>query len=849
MTTTNNFALDEFCNPPSIFWPGYFWILNDRIDENKLLQQLHDMYDHGARSLCLLPEPKEFRPAKFGTELDLPYLSESYFKMIRTVVDECDKLGMNYWLYDEGGWPSGGACGQVYEHDPANYARKGVVFSEQNITKDTAYIVPEDVLCASVGKTVYKPGETIKNTDNDTAIRIFYVKKYSGYPKTGAIYPNLLMRRVTEKFIELTHQRHKEYVGNSFGKSIRFVFTDEPAVPPTNPTDLTWVDDMPEIFQQKKGYDLIHIIPTLLTEPSDDDSKAITQARIDFYDVWSQLFVERYFIPIRDWCRENGLLSGGHIGGEDEPIGNAKYGYGHILRVLRALDLPSIDTIWRQTFPSLRSHPFPKYASSVARQMSQPYVMTESFAVYGNGLTPGEMRWITHQQYVRGVSLMVVACYPYSTREHFMPGERPHFGRVNPLWKYMDIYHAHTARLGYLLTRGNPTCTTALYYDIRSIWAGGSTQKRAIELHEDIAETLLSSQCDFDFIDDDTLAESTSSDGNLSIGTMNYDTVIIPATKWMAPEAIDGLRRFVKSGGNLIAVGGNIDGFDEPVRNVELNELPAMVKPLVRFETPCKDIRVCKRVWDNMSFYLLTSESSEPIKIKALFDEQDPAALCDLEAGKLLALENNELEFEPWGSVAVLFGVEADSKPLQFSAGNEKIELNAGWKLKPIRQYSVGEHDFEIIERTGGSPVDLNLGDWRKVLGEHFSGDAEYAIEFDCPDKFASAPAKLELGDVKYACEVILNGETVGRCVWLPYELNISGKLKPGKNELRIVVTNTLANALLDPKVEKDWYSKTGPGWPSNGVMYDKFSRNFEKDSLPSGLFGPVRIVVSANHK
>ena len=842
-----DFVTDEFRNPPSIFWPGYFWLLNDRIDENKLISQLRDMYDKGARSLCLLPEPPEFRPTTFNTQFDRPYLSESYFQLIRKIVDECERLGMNYWLYDEGGWPSGSACGQVYAKNPSKYVQKGIEVSEIKLDAGQTYTVPADALSAYADGKIYKPNEIIHNNNNndEIAIRIFYIKEYTSYSQQGAAVPNLLCKQATETFIELTHKQYKKYLGNHFGKTIRFTFTDEPAVVPTNLQHLTWVDDLPDEFIKRKGYDILKFIPYLLNEPADNESGDITQARIDFYDVISQLFVERYFIPIRNWCRENNLLSGGHLGGEDEPIGNAKYGYGHALRALRALDLPGVDAIWRQIFPDVRNPIYPKYASSVARQMDKPYVFTESFAVYGNGLTPWQMKWITDQQYLRGVSLMVIACYPYSTRDHFMPGERPHFGRVNPLWKYMDIYHTYTARLGYLLTRGKPIVTTAVYYDIRSIWAGASAQTRAIELHEAISETLISNQCDFDFIDDDTLADSQSTDGKLKIGAMEYDTVIVPATQWLSSEAIAGLKRFAKSGGNLIVVDGQVNGLDESVQKVASDDLAKLVRPLVRFNKPCKDIRVCKRQWDNVSLYFLTNESAEYITVKVDFDEQSAAVLCDLEEGKLYPLDKTDLEFQPWSSAVILFGIEPTETTNRYVAGdNTIIELNTGWTLTPVRRYQVGERDFEIIE-TQANPMAVELGDWRKYLGEYFSGDAKYTLKFDCPEELVAENIFLRLGQVKYACKVILNGQSVTRRIWQPFDIELTGRLKAGENLLEIIVTNTLANALLDPKVEKNWYSKTSPGWPSNGLVYDKLSRNFEKDSLPSGLYGPVRIVLA----
>jgi hypothetical protein len=63
--------------------------------------------------------------------------------------------------------------------------------------------------------------------------------------------------------------------------------------------------------------------------------------------------------------------------------------------------------------------------------------------------------------------------------------------------------------------------------------------------------------------------------------------------------------------------------------------------------------------------------------------------------------------------------------------------------------------------------------------------------------------------------------------------------LRAGKNSLKITVTNTLANALSDPRVVESWENKKKlPGWTG----YDKITRKLESDNQESGLFGPARI-------
>ena len=62
------------------------------------------------------------------------------------------------------------------------------------------------------------------------------------------------------------------------------------------------------------------------------------------------------------------------------------------------------------------------------------------------------------------------------------------------------------------------------------------------------------------------------------------------------------------------------------------------------------------------------------------------------------------------------------------------------------------------------------------------------------------------------------------------------GILRAGKNELKMIVTNTLANQFVT--------TKHLDRWPANVIgPYHGIGKFFEQDSLASGLFGPVKIL------
>ena len=46
------------------------------------------------------------------------YLSPKFFERVKYAVGQAARLGMNYWFYDEPGFPSGQAGGQVVSYNP-----------------------------------------------------------------------------------------------------------------------------------------------------------------------------------------------------------------------------------------------------------------------------------------------------------------------------------------------------------------------------------------------------------------------------------------------------------------------------------------------------------------------------------------------------------------------------------------------------------------------------------------------------------------------------------------------------------------------------------------------------------
>ena len=738
--------------------PYYFWYLNTKMDPAVLKAQLREMRKQNVTHVCPHPWPPEFRPEKMPSDMEPEYLSDAYFERFKVIFDECRKLGIVCCLYDEGGWPSGGAGGRVRASDPERFAPR--------------YMTPE--------------GE---RTDPQR-------------PNWRAPLPNLLVPGVAEKFLELTHERYFKFFPELFGSMIPFTFMDEPRLPGCyKDLQIAWAPDLGEVFEKRKGYSLKKWIPDLIR------NTAPPQVAIDYFDLLSLLFSERFLLPVRSWCRRHGILAGGHFGGEDEPHLSSQHGHGHIMRSLRCMDLPGVDAIWRQIFPGKKNPAFPHLASSVARQAGRRYAMAELFAVYGNGLTPEQRCFIADYMQVRGVNLLVFSKYALTCKKHFIFGCRPHLGPVDPLWKYSAAFHDYCRRISETMTRGKPVVDTAVYFDQRSLWAGEPYRSRASERREEAAERLQRKQCDFDYVDDDALARARIVGGKLVVGKMAYSSLIVPTSDFMPPAALETVKKFRSR---------------PPV-------------PLLKCRPEAPQLRVSCRKCGKQTIWLCVNEGTEPLDVTLTLDRA-PALFRDPWGSGDYALEGKSFDwhFEPCGSAIFISGRRGKKKMPVFR-WEEPAEL--AWRLQVRRRHFVGESDIEV-RSCRENPMPAELGPWEKFLTPGFSGDACYVTQFETKER----SLWLDLGQVRYCASVTLNGRELGQRFRSPFYFDLGPALKRGKNRLKITVSNTLANALSAPGVEERVTRCFPPRSP-----YEDSQRSFEQDSLSGGLFGPVRFGKKAN--
>ncbi len=129
---------------------------------------------------------------------------------------------------------------------------------------------------------------------------------------------------------------------------------------------------------------------------------------------------------------------------------------------------------------------------------------------------------------------------------------------------------------------------------------------------------------------------------------------------------------------------------------------------------------------------------------------------------------------------------------------------------------------------------------------KHFSGTGRYTITFSLPDAYAAPDLqlRLSLGAVGNIADVELNGKRAG-VIWMRGQtLDVTSSLRPGKNQMIVLVTNTLINRVAGwksvPPLPPNLKALYGGGLLDNTPQAREL---FGFKPLPlSGLLGPALI-------
>lgn len=448
-------------------------------------------------------------------------------------------------------------------------------------------------------------------------------------------------------------------------------------------------------------------------------------------------------------------------------------------------------------------------------------------------MTPGSMKVFLDRLVVRGIES------PPEGAGLDLPESAAAMHPANPLAPWASAYENYACRLSWLISQGTHVAHVAVYDPRASLRSGTRGPAGSESLSGDPAGTigrfLMDRQTAYRLLDDGLMGEASIGGGRIELRGEGFGAVVLPCAQHVQETTLDGLGRFVESGGLLIVMG--MEGGDAPSAGSGQSWLdtagypghPA-VKPVgkgrvlrireglsplarvleddslsdTRLASPSPELKVLHRRGEHWELFFLVNESGRPQRVAGALRSLDPLVLLDLEAGverRAVGVRDHcggwtdfDWVFAPYESRTVAFCHHEGRLTGQ-------VEERVAWR------HVLTLDDWRFAG--GGIETATRPRSWTELGLPYYSGEGTYRAEFDAEE----SPARIlmDLGDVREVAVVSINGTEAGACPWWPYHVELTSRVVPGRNTLEVKVINSAVN-------------KT------------------RREERPAGLLGPVRL-------
>lgn len=773
--------LDLLKQPTTDCSPSYSWLWNVTITKEGIDEQLSEFTKAGIRSVNIIPFPKDFHPDKFGCYLDPEYLSEEFLELMSYAIHRMVELGIKPWIYDEAGWPSGAAGGRTARENPntvANHLRKNDI----TLKAGEKYTPCDGHLALYSGKNRLSDNFV---ADADCTLTEYFTAKSDALD----YFIDFTDETAIDTFLGNTYEQYKKIAGELFGDTIPLFFNDEPGI-----RSSLLPKGVFEGFKAEFGYDLLDFLHAISDSDLADTEEEI-RARIDFGTYVNRLYLKNTFDKISKWCESNGIAYSGHLMADNYPHANI-CGSFSILNTLKRMHIPGIDVIWEQIrLPYGGRRPvdaeetekmpfFPILARSAARQMGRNIALSESLSIYGDGVSPDEIRYVVNYQIVRGINLFCYYGLPYGRSRCAAIMMRPGFCPEKPGFYQLKHLNEYVERLSYLGRLGYAEGDTALYHPTTDYYASTEICDNAIKSFGDAGKALEAKNIAFDIIDDTAILEAEITSEGLKIGDAIYRHIVVPENKYI-PEAV---RKKIK---------------------------PYLGEGTPTYEFKNKDLRVLTRKLDTGRLWFIFNEGIEPADEMLNIANGHRVYRIDATNGNIYDARECRIKLTS-GDIAV-FLVTDEEYPVAQDTPTEQLEIT-GFNAISYKQFV---YEYEGISNVYGK----GAPDFSKVFSGEVTYEAEYVLPCD-PNPNDVWQIRLDGFGVWATVQI---GDTVKTLGLTPMRAELDAASLSGKGKILLTVANTAADELVAKRdvIFSHPISEIAPMYQNKALSFEEHAQKF----------------------
>jgi hypothetical protein len=853
-------TISATAQPLSTTKPGArWWWLGSAVDKENLRWNMEQYAAKGIGALEITP----IYGVKGNQQNNIDFLSPKWMEMLRFVMDEGKRLGIEIDMNNGTGWPFGGpetpideaACKVVFVDKTvdAKELKTGISLSAPKKEQETARF--SFAMAFPVEVKGYKGGAVEVTGDVDARGTLVWKAPKQGSWRIIAVYNGRTKQQVKRAapggaglVIDHFDRNAVKHYLEKFDKAFSSTHTPWPQVSFNDSYevyDADWSPTLPQEFEARRGYSLKQNINKL----EDRDTIVVHDYRETLSDMLRENFTNQWV----EWAHSHGMQ-----------VKNQAHGSpANLLDLYAAVDIPEIEGFGLSELgiKGLRKDPgmtkvndsdysMFKYAPSAAHVTGKRLVSSETFTWLTEHFRTSlsQMKPDLDLMFCAGVNHMYYHGTCYSPKDDTWPGWKFYasvdMSPTNTIWRDAKYLNDYIERCQKQLQTGEPDNEILVYFPVHNLWQKNmKTLLMKLEIHNlgklapEFKKSILELDrmgFDCDYISDRQILSLRSSmlpNGKRGLITekgISYKALLIPQGAILSNEVKERIETLKVQGVTIIY--GN---------DAEALMKVATYEP-IKTQHSLNMIR--RRVGNGYCYFIANLTPKDVDAYCQLGVSFKKARWYDPMTDNYYAVENpdNKVRVTLRSGESMFLQLDCfgnSSTPLSMRPTNitpdTEILLDKGWKLSFMDEEPKVGKTFNIGKLQTWETLDDEAA--RTTMGT-----GVYETTFNATP-YSTGTYAIDLGDVRESARVYINNQYIG-CAWsVPYILNFDASLlKKGKNTVRIEVTNLPANRIAD-------LDRRGVEWRKMeeiNVVDIKY-KNTKYDQwkpMPSGLNSTVRI-------
>ncbi len=614
---------EKFIDPPGEFRPVPWLCFNNKLSLEEVLKSVDLLFEQGIKAFFIFPI--------YGMEIE--YLTDEWFDLVKKTVAHCEKIGMSVWIYDDYSWPAGNCGGKLILEHPE--------FNKRNVYCDSVEVAAgekfsKEISGSLIGCSILSDGKlekvnpefidnTLEWTNNTGKNANLVVSYYAPCKSPGANwiianrgclwqkdygltleFIDWLNPDAIDCFIEMAYERYYNELKPYWKTVIKGFMCDEPGFFGIHYNEILHAE-----FEKRYAYKIEDNYEHLFIYINEKTF----QVRADFHRLAGEMLAKN-IQKVSNWCLERGVDFTGHYLGEESP-GQEVASQGDSWHIRKNMEIPGMDLL---AFDS-NYHPVPmteylfkkrrypesslvltaKTTTSTARYTGSCRAFAEAYGIAPCWVAPVDHAAHTHWLCAMGINFINDNALSVSFedfRKRSTGGK--HF--TMPWWDWYKDFIEFAGRCSMMAAIGKMPVQIGMLYPILSAQCTYShfncrfAENYDSAIYQEInyivqqtAGMLTRNNVAWEMVWEEHLKSGRIDDGMLEFADVRLSAIVIPGMYFIEEKVLDALEKFVNSGGSLIFIGmlpkriidGNNGSLETVSRMLELKNVH-----FIEFQSP-----------------------------------------------------------------------------------------------------------------------------------------------------------------------------------------------------------------------------------------------------------------------